>query len=84
MAPDDISYELAAHRVVSARIFDEIALCEDDPATLVKLVTAWRAVASAIAVLARTHAFLTGATQSLDEAIEESLKHVDFYLPDTD
>jgi hypothetical protein len=82
MDPADISYELAAHRVVSARIFDQIMASEDDPATLVKLATAWRAVVSAIAVLARAHAALTNRSSPLDDALEEALANVEPYLSD--
>jgi hypothetical protein len=84
MAPDDISYELAAHRVVSAKIFDQIMAVEDDPGALVKLATAWRAVVSAIAVLARTHAILSGKSSELDSMIDEALDGIDFYLTDPD
>ena len=82
MDPDDISYELAAHRVVSAKIFDQIMAIDDDAGTLVKLATAWRAVVSAIATLARTYAILSGRQRPLDEAIEAALADVDPYLTD--
>ena len=80
MDPADISYELAANRLVSARVLDEIMAVEDDAGTLAKLATAWRAVVSVSATLARTYALLTGKSGPLDEAIDDFLSAVDPYL----
>ena len=81
--PLDLSYEIAALRVAADRLFSLIERTEDAD-TQAKLHNSLTLALSEIGGLAARLGLLTGKESDLNDAIDEALSDVDFFLPDAD
>ena len=81
--PLDLTYEIAALRVSADRLLTLIERTEDAD-TAAKLHNSLTVALEAIGGLAARLGLLTGKYTDLNDAIDEALSDVDFFLPDAD
>lgn len=78
--PLDLSFEIAAARVAADRLFTLIE-STTDPEIAAKLHNSLTAALAEIGGLAARLGILSGKYPALDEAIDDALASVDFFLP---